>query len=325
MIDLSSGEPTFLQEHLDRFYPHAFGFAQYRTQKGVSYPPVGGDESLRDALRAYHLRVHGKHYDHVVITTGGKQALLAAVQAQVTLIRPVPGALHHPVPYWPSYPSIADLSGLFFNTHSLNPDGVIRVATAPNNPNGSEFIEGRPHVLDAAYCHPLYGAKAPTIAGCTTWSGSKLFGLSGIRIGWLTTNDKDLAARAADYVEATTSGVSRASQAVLSAMVTMSSSPDFEKAMKSARKSLLGNADLFCKKLEDFLDELQGLPANYKGGFAWFKPQDYQKFEHALGKAEVHLTQGEDCGGDEGWYRMNLGASSLQLDFGLSKIRKAMK
>lgn len=320
MIDLSSGEPTFLQEHLDCFYPQAFGFAQYRTQKGVSYPPVGGDGSLRDALRAYHLQVHGKHYDHVVITTGGKQALLAGIQATGT-----DGFryLHHGAPHWPSLPTMTRLSELIFSP--LIQDQALRVATAPNNPNGSEFIEGRPHVLDAAYCHPLYGAKAPTIAGCTTWSGSKLFGLSGIRIGWVTTNDKDLAARAADYVEATTSGVSRASQAVLSAMVTMSSSPDFEKAMKSARKSLLGNADLFCKKLEDFLDELQGLPANHKGGFAWFKPQDYHKFEHALGKAEVRLTPGKDCGGEEGWYRMNLGASSLQLDFGLSKIRKAMK
>ena len=60
-------------------------------------------------------------------------------------------------------------------------------------------------------------------------------------------------------------------------MVTMSSGPDFERSMKAARKSLLGNADLFCKKLEDFLDELQGLPANYKGMFAWFKPQDYHE------------------------------------------------
>ena len=136
-----------VQEHLDRFYPQAFACAQYRTQKGVSYPTLGGDEGLRDALRAYHLRVHGKHYDHVVITTGAKQALLAGIYAlrEDDLLT----SLYHPTPYWPSYPVLAKLSGLDFFTTDAGALSL-RVATAPNNPNGSEIIEARPYILDAA-------------------------------------------------------------------------------------------------------------------------------------------------------------------------------
>lgn len=321
-LDLAVGNPVFLQEALDRFYPQAFTCAQYRTQKGVSYPVSGGDEGLRDALRGFHIRVHGRAYEHIVITTGAKQALLAAVYADTT-INIDRYELYHRTPYWPGCPSIAAMSGLEFVTNF----GIqsLRVATVPNNPDGSEFTEGVPDVLDAAYCHPIYGAQPPGNAGCSVWSAAKLFGLCGSRIGWLATDNRELAAKAIEYVDRTTSGVSRQSQAVLMAMVAISGNPDFDKAMKSARKSLLANADLFMSGIEDFLDELQGLPANRRGMFAFFRPQDCQKFEHALRKSDVQLTPGSACGVRDDWYRMNLGASPLQLEFGLSKIRKAMR
>jgi histidinol-phosphate/aromatic aminotransferase/cobyric acid decarboxylase-like protein len=126
-------------------------------------------------------------------------------------------------PYWPSYPTLARHTRQEFTTidnvpGSWHPQSVTRVITSPNNPDGAESV-GECEIWDAAYFHWVYGAKAVPVHAVSVWSAAKLFGVSGLRIGCVTTDDADLAEKMRQYIETTTSGVSNEAQTRLAGIL----------------------------------------------------------------------------------------------------------
>ncbi len=316
-FNLAVGEPVFLQIAYNITAPSPLAHVE------LGYPPFAGNTKLIDALK----RHHGGSYDYIVVTNGAKQALLAAFYAY----RGIAGGIKilHRKPYWPSYPTLAGLSKMTFNEGMLITNGeafkTVTVNTTPNNPDGSEVLDSC-DIWDAAYAHAVYGSSGSPAHQISVWSAAKLFGLSGLRIGWLATNDKDLAAKAAEYVEITTSGVATDSQQrLLTVLDFFYDSSSAAEIYHLAGYVLKSNAVSILRNIESFLDEARGATVNNKGMFAWVKARDPEKFDWALEQAKVKVIPGKACGAEYGWYRINAGHKYLYTVDAMQALRKALR
>ncbi len=215
--------------------------------------------------------------------------------------------VQHSAPYWPSYPTLAKLSDCKFTTEEQAGWNVsrIKVVTTPNNPNGTESQEWC-HIWDAAYAHSVYGHTMAPVHRSSVWSASKLFGTSGLRVGWVATNEDEIAHHAAAYVEKTTSGVCVNSQLHVASILGYVNEIDTSSDYRNARKVLLENGKMFMHYLSKYIEDCDGLPLTGKGGFAWFKVSSHKKFQDTLKQAKVRMIPGQACGGEFGWFRASM-------------------
>jgi aspartate/methionine/tyrosine aminotransferase len=303
--NLAIGEPALLQKWLD--------FPKFDHVGPLSYPTLDGNQGLLDELRLLYPNPNR----HIVIANGAKQALLAAFYA----FQKVTGKTNvfHSAPYWPSYPTLAEMSGMTFN-QNIHDNVTLEVATAPNNPDGGEY-GGVFDIWDAAYAHWFYGWDGNHIKSrVQVYSASKLLGLSGARVGWLVTEDGNLADRARRYVEFTTSGVSTLSQSYVAYCLNRVRNDNMASwAFGEARKDMIHNGHNFMRVLGYFVEHVRGVPTDGKGMFAWFKVKNscIDSFENALKKAKVTIVSGNACGGSDGHYRMNM---CQEMDYTLKAL-----
>lgn len=310
--NLAIGEPVFLRDEL--WGPCA------ETPKflcSTRYPSMGGHPTLLESLREEH---RGKH---VVVTCGAKQGLLAAFYA---FKKRGMSTVQHTAPYWPSYPTLAQLSGMAFSDMPYMIEKPVWCLTSPNNPDGSMHAAfERPDVWDAAYAHPVYGQSPDDghpDAKVSVWSAAKLYALSGTRVGWCVTDDEDLADDMAYYVEITTSGVSTLAQREV-AWARDTIEHYYPSPYREARLTLLRNGELFRRHLGDLCLSVNGVPESGKGMFAWFAVDEHERFEKALKRAKVRVVTGDACGARQpGWYRMSMGLDNDTTEKALSSIRK---
>jgi aspartate/methionine/tyrosine aminotransferase len=312
--NLAVGEPVVLQQALSLPHAHVLG--------PFEYPTIDGDPRLRAELEA----LHPGH--HIVITNGAKQALAAAFYAY----REVEGAsiVQHNPPYWPSYPTLANMARMTFGDSDWKEK--VRCITAPNNPDGSELSPsyiGNPfQIWDSVYAHWVWGwnGKEPPheVRVC---SASKILGLSGVRVGWLATKNKRLADAAARFVEFTTSGVGLLAQRYVADIMELLARVDSTGAYRQARTSLLTNSGRFNYYIYDMCQVVEGVPAHGTGMFAFFQisPPLRDRFRDALVKAKVALVTGAACGVREpDWYRMNLAHDNQYTEEALKALREAL-
>lgn len=312
--NLAVGEPFFLQQELHGYMRVA------QIKYPVTYPLVGGEPELLEELHR-----HYPEYKHIVVTGGAKQAIEAAFFGFKTVERR--SIVSHQAPYWPSYPTLARSQGLDFNVRGPRSANILCV-TSPNNPDGAQSMDPAQEfdLWDAAYAQPLYGyygiAPKHRVA---VFSAAKLLGLSGLRVGWLATNDDDLANAARYFVEITTSGVAIPSQMHLTGCLKALRDPNqitvLTAASFRARAALMANGASFTEILSDLVEEVRGVPACGEGMFAWFLPMKPWGFQRALTDAKVKIVTGEACGGQEGWIRMSMGHNPEITRAALIRIR----
>lgn len=316
-FNLAVGEPYFLQSVYGKFYPRM-------VYGKMTYPLISGEPDLLNLVKA---RFSGQH---VVITNGAKQALLAALYA----LKKSDGLSHvlHQAPYWPTYPTLADLSGMRFsavsNQPALEARGVFaRIMTAPNNPDGSmEFYGHEWDIWDAAYASPIYGWDGVVPwHRISVWSAAKLFGPSGYRIGWLATGDAKLAQLASEYVEKTTSGVSLPSQRLMYGLLFNLNTLSHEdrREYESQAHLMLQETSRIFMRLSHHFHEVKGFPATKRGMFAWVRAQDSLAFARRLHNANVKVVSGLFCGGDEDWFRISLGVLPETMEAAVNAIQGA--
>ena len=310
--NLAVGEPEILQDLLAPCLPY------YPIHGIQSYPTLEGDPKLVAEIQ----RLHPDH--EVVVTCGAKQGLLASFWA----CQKVLGCqwVQTTRPYWLSLPTLAKLAGLKFDDQCrLFLQEQVDLNVSPNNPDGSVSL-ARCTVWDSVYAHPVYGwvndlAPHYRIRVC---SASKSLGLSGLRVGWLVTRDRVLAAAARTYVECTTSGVPWATQRYL-ANALCRVREDFDgriaAAYAEARRRLLENAATFREIMGPYLADIEAPPAT-SGMFAWAHPKLPAAFDVALAAAKVAVARGEAFGG-LGCYRFSLMARDLRTP--LLKIVENLK
>lgn len=314
-FNLAVGEPVFLQEamgDLSRYYLKA---------PDLRYPPFAGTASLIEALDKFH----DGEYSHYVVTVGAKQALVASFHALKQLEKTE--RVYTSAPYWPSYPTLVKSAGMQHQTVRSRPLAKdIVVSTSPNNPNGM-VSNHRCDIWDAAYAHPVYGFTDPTMVPkhqVVVYSAAKLFGLSGLRIGWLGTNNPELARLAGEYVEKATSGVSTHDQFALEGVLGAANKGDLHELFWQANKTLRANVETYVLRLGEYIQEDSGAWSDGTGMFAWFKPADPERFNSALEKSNVKVIPGNACGGHPDFYRMNLGHEAGYTQQALTALEKEL-
>ena len=249
-----------------------------------------------------------KDKPYVFVANGAKQALAALFWAYKEKY----GAkeVNHSTPYWLCYPTLAASVGMEYRVYDPHDWEGVRVVTTPNNPDGSEDL-GEYDIADRAYGHWVWGAtNFDPNAECFVYSAAKLYGCSGLRIGWGVCKDQGIADKAAQFVEIQTSGVcTMAQHHVAGIMREIRRRPALAKRWyKTARSGLETNAEVFNLQLRRYMTEVRGVPETGKGMFAFFKPENPDRFGRALSHTTIRLVSGEAFGPSyKGWYRMSMG------------------
>jgi aspartate/methionine/tyrosine aminotransferase len=196
------------------------GNARSLDEVRLSYAPPEGAKLLRERIAA----LHGVDPDHVLVTTGASEALLALIVHFAA-----PGAsIVLPRPAYPALPVLARAWGMQVREYELRPqygfsqtaEGVLAAVDAstrvvfvnsPHNPTGSVMpaneqrkladllaARGVALIVDEVY-HPLY--HGPLYHGAPVASAAKLpntivlgdfakaLSIPGLRIGWLIDAD----------------------------------------------------------------------------------------------------------------------------------------
>lgn len=194
------------------------------------YPPVAGIPDLRAAICAKFERENGLHYkpEQIVVSTGAKQSLFNIFNA---LLNPGDKVLL-PTPCWVSYRDMMKIAGADIKEvlcglednykitaekleANLTQDTKLLVISTPSNPTGSIYTRAEMESLVAviekfpdlfiltdeiyehlAYNHPhtSFAAFPSIFDRCIVVNGvSKSYAMTGWRIGYMATTNKELA------------------------------------------------------------------------------------------------------------------------------------
>ena len=302
-IDLSYGEPVLIKTEIAKLFPQF----TYNTNT-LSYPLAAGIKELTSLLEA-------KYNSKVVVANGAKQAMSAAFYALKKLGHA--GVTIHS-PYWVSTPKLIEAQGLIVrDLKDTDTASSAFLLTSPNNPDGKEFHSSRmiemhsaakddnvTFIHDAAYYTPIYvndpSDILPKFADAQVFSFSKMYGLSGLRIGYLVVNDDRLYQYATEFIEGSTSGVSVPAQlAALEVEQFFLENPDKKIQFENTCRSLMEESRSELKNLDP--DVLTWVNTESKGMFAWCKPGP--KLDTRASK--VHAVDGLIFGAS-GMLRMNI-------------------
>ena len=228
VIGLSVGEPDFpAPQHVKQAAIDAVNndVSHYGPTPGFPALREAIAASLNKDIKDYPVRPYNAN--EIVVSVGAKQALCNAIEA---LIGPGDEVIM-PTPCWVSYVEmvkIAEGKSVLVKTTmennfcltaeqleaAITPNTKLLMLCSPNNPTGSvysyenlkaivEVLKRHPQVnvlADEIYQHILYTGKHETLAQFPELEDrliiingvSKAYAMTGYRIGWLATHDKEL-------------------------------------------------------------------------------------------------------------------------------------
>jgi|ERR1051325_3509466 aspartate/methionine/tyrosine aminotransferase len=330
-IDLGYGEPVVVAKVLNEFIQKT-GYMLFLPDpkdmmKSAVYQPPQGYTPLVKLLEE-------KYGAKVVITNGAKHGL-AAVFSTLRGMGHQGTMIHSP--YWTSTPSLIENAGLQvqYMDQETNPNVTSFVVTSPNNPDGRELTKKQLIKLtkdakdddvilvhDAAYYTPIYMEKPKSttkVGDVQVYSFSKMWGMSGLRIGYVVVHNEKLLPGIIEYVEQSCSGVSTASQQLAYTVENyfMKEDKNRREFEKRAREAIARSR----KELKNINPEvLQVEPCQSNSMFAWCKvgPKlDYKA-------AKVNLMPG-DIFGRVGYVRINLAVDSDLIKTAVERLNDAQK
>lgn len=320
-IDLGYGEPIAIQEIL-RNYISPGCLPDNATLLNSQYQPPQGMKNLVDFLET-------KYQAKVVITNGAKQGIAAAMYALKKMGHE--SCMMHK-PYWTSTPGLITDQGLA--VHYLGDPGVSSRAlfvTSPNNPDGKEIspanmvqvtadakTEGIKLIHDAAYYTPIYMQEpsADKVGDVQIHSFAKMWGLSGLRIGYVVCHDESFLPGVAEFVEKSCSGVSTASQQVALAVEThFTSNPEALASFYAAcRTAIAASRAELTRVLPDVLEVM---PCASNSMFAWCKAGPKLDWR----AAKVNMIPGE-LFGQPGFVRLNIAMPSDLIKIAVNRLNE---
>lgn len=351
LIHLGGGEPTYPAPQT------AVRAIEAKAASGkIKYTPSSGTPELKKAVLGYTSARYSRQYElgNVIISAGAKQALFNFLLAAVN-----PGdEVIFPAPYWVSYPEMVRLAGgvpvvvrpkqglsvaVQDIKAAVTPKTKAIIINSPCNPSGQifpeEFIrqivqfaekENIFLVMDDIYHQLVFdGVKVPNpcaYAGkgenLVLINGvSKLYGLTGLRIGWAVCANVPLIAAMGKIQAQSTS--CNCDLAEVAAAAALTGSQD---CVQDMRRILQDNRDAL-------LEELAAIPhikvAKPQGTFYSFVDFSYYNADsealaqYLLDKALVAVVPGKAFGLD-GYLRISFCADRASVVEGIRRIRWAV-
>lgn len=351
LIHLGGGEPT---------YPAPQAAVEAIIQKAksgkIKYSPSSGTVELKQAVISYTQ----KHYQHlfelpeVIISSGAKQALfnflLSAVDDGDEVI--------FPAPYWVSYPEMVRMAGgvpvIVRGTESLtvSAEDILAAVTpktkaillnSPCNPSGqifsADFIEKIVRfaeekniflVMDDIYHQLVFDGKTTPNPCKYIKEGknlvivngvSKLYGLTGLRIGWALSHNRELISAMGRMQAQSTSCNSDLSEAAAAAALNGDQS-----CVVELRKILEENRNALMEEISKIpyvrVEASQGTFYSF-ADFSHYNADSNALAQYLLEKALVAVVPGQSFGA-EGYLRISYCADKQSIIEGIRRIRWAL-
>ena len=322
-LDCSVGEPHVVREILRKYFK-LDSIGQEHPDHYWEYPNPKGFEPLIQILEE-------KHGYPTIITNGAKQGIGACLYALKKMGKQTVGMME---PYWALIPPLVEMHGLTsaIGSHPFNVDAFL--ALAPNNPDGAfsylDCLEDSckskskniPLIHDAAYYTHVYLPRETELkvyGDAQIFSISKMFGLSGLRIGYVVCKNPLFYKYIQEYMEAMTVGVSIASQVFLTDLLTqMDKHPlALEKFEKEAAAALRAAKEAMLQVDPEVLI-ISPRSVDVAGMFGWYAKGP--KFSQE--RAKINFIDGSLFGG-QGMIRMNLCWNEDQMQEIVSRLNSS--
>lgn len=329
-IDLGYGEPVVVRDVLmnDFITPGIINFPNGAgTAAHAIYQPPQGSRDFVALLE--------KKYDaKVVVTNGAKQGIAAVMYALKKLGH---SKVVIPSPYWTSHPTLITDQGLDVENLDSSKmwDATACMITSPNNPDGREATKAQFKMLsehakkdncvlvhDAAYYTPIYMAKPDQVSkvgDVQVYSFSKMWGLSGLRLGYVVIHNEKLLPHVIEFIERSCSGVSVASQEMgYQVEKYFMEWPQYRDAFERKARAAIAKSRRQLKKLDP--EVLEVIPCKSNSMFAWCKAGPKLDYK----AAKVNLLPG-DIFGAPGFIRMNIAVDSDLIKNAVERLNNAGK
>lgn len=351
VIHLGGGEPT---------YPAPQAAVEAIIEKAqsrkIKYSPSSGTPALKEAVLNYTAKYYGRRFQagNVLVSAGAKQALFNFLLAAIN-----PGdEVLFAAPYWVSYPEMVRMAGgtpvivrpekeLQITAAQLlaavTPNTKAIIINSPCNPSGQiygedfiktvvEFTEKEDIflVMDDIYHQLVFDGQTVPNPCSYAKEGknlviingvSKLYGLTGLRIGWAVSADKELIAAMCRMQAQSTSCNSDLSEVAAAAALNGDQS-----CVSDLRKILEENRNVLLEELNKIPNVRVVKPAGTFYSFADFS--HYNADSNALAqflleKALVAVVPGRAFGA-EGYLRISYCADKASIIEGIRRIRWAL-
>ena len=205
--NLGWGDPKVVRQALQKTLGFNFAGAAV-LMEAIGYTPHLGFPVLIEMCKNLAERMSGHRPKHLILTCGASGAVHAALYAlkdHYTDYVVTNGR------YFPIYPSMITVSGMVHINHakrdSLSRNGAkersfISLVDSPSNPEGIVDLFDGVDIWDAAYASKTYTKTncAPSRYKVMCGSLSKITGLAGLRLGWASTDDDEIAASMGRFV-----------------------------------------------------------------------------------------------------------------------------
>lgn len=353
VIHLGGGEPTYPapQAAVDAIIKKA-------QSRKIKYSPSSGTPEMKKAVLDYTEKQYGRRYEpaNVLVSAGAKQALfnflLAAVDAGDEVV--------FPAPYWVSYPEMVRMAGgtpVIVRPEAgkgltVSAEQILKAVTpktkailinSPCNPSGQiygedfiktvvEFAEKNNIflVMDDIYHQLVFdGKKTPNPCAYAKEAKnlvivngvSKLYGLTGLRIGWAVCANQELIGAMGRMQAQSTSCNSDLSEAAAAAALNGD-----QGVVKDLCRILEENRDALLKEAAAIPHVRVEKPAGTFYSFIDFSHYNADSnalAQYLLEKALVAVVPGEAFGA-EGYLRISYCADKDSIVEGLRRIRWAL-
>ncbi len=334
LYPMSWGDPACVREVFLRWCSLKYSIDQ--ENGGYRFGPKC--KSLEDKVRNLSKELLGIQHKYIIVTNGAIQGLDAALSFFKNIpYEAYPGCPEHSILkcefaitrrlYFPHYPKIIEKNGLkhikWMTAYAAAHGECTEIADSPSNPEaiiGDVSDLPEKVIWDAVYNNPVYKnlITPPITHNLAIGSFGKLFGLPGLRIGWVGTNDKNIYEYISNHIEITTCGVSTPSQIMIEEILTKPSwMPMF---FQQAKEAINSNKTEILKVKHLFEGQIPG-----EDGMFFF-PEVDPKALKILSKAGIQFTPGKVCGDSSGSHiRLNMAQTNEITNWAVKAILKADK
>lgn len=316
----------------------------------LRYTPHLGTDELRKSIATYY-QSSKITANNVGVTNGAAEAIFCLIASWTSRNEDILIEL----PNYPSYRYIANTLDRKFNLYQLNYAEAFKpnleqikqqvtkntkliCLTHPNNPTGSmismeeyqeliDFVEDRKIylVMDETYRDLTYGEPLPPVStlseyGISISTMSKVFGVPGIRIGWMVTQNLDILSQLLKMREQTTICNSSINEAIASQLFDQR-----ESYLPSIRSKVQENLTIVNEWIEN-QDHLEMI--NPEGGVTCFPRLKSLKSsapisDRLVQKYSTFVVPGYTFKMPE-HFRIGFGGDSMELQRGLENLSKVL-